>query len=37
MVRGLSTNRNENKPKNEYHYYEDLDKLGCVVFTPLGL
>ncbi|CAD8154489.1 unnamed protein product [Paramecium octaurelia] len=37
MVRGLSTIRSENLPKSQYHYYNDLDKLGCVVFTPLSL
>ena len=37
MVRGVSANRAENLPENQYHKYIDNEDMGLVVYTPLNI
>jgi len=37
MVRGVSVNRQENYPEDQYHKYIDNEDMGLVVYTPLDI
>lgn len=34
LVRGLSVQRNENGAADEYHFFNDIEEMGILVFTP---
>ena len=34
VVRGLSVNREENRPEDQYHSFVDIEDMGLVVYTP---
>lgn len=37
VIRGLSVNREENMSYDQYHYWRDIEDMGIVVYTPLGI
>ena len=34
IIRGLSVNREDNLPEDNYHVYIDIDDMGLAVYTP---
>ena len=34
VIKGLSVNREENRPESGYHKFVDIDDMGIAVYTP---